>query len=135
MVLFGSNKKAPRKARVALEYKFHEMGLRLKENWQLFMIKHRALDFLGFRFFRDKTILRRSIALRIMRKARKISKLAVITFKHAAAMVSYMGWVVHSDSQYFYNKYIKPYVNLAQLKGVIRNESKIKCQTNLQLCH
>lgn len=64
MVLFGRNKKELYKARKLIaEYL-----------WQVYRVDKRAVDFLGFRFFRNYTILRKSLALRIKRKVRRLSK-------------------------------------------------------------
>ena len=39
------------------------------------------------------------------------------------SIISYLGWIKHSDSYKFYQKWIKPYVNIKRMKGVIRREN------------
>ena len=59
MVIFGSNKKVLHRTRQAIsDYLENELGLSLKDNWQVFRFsygngKGRDLDFMGFRFFRN----------------------------------------------------------------------------------
>lgn len=82
MVIFGSNKRKLHKIRIAISKYLEELGLELKDNWQVFRFdyvksgKHygRPLDYMGFKFYRDKTILRTSIMLKSTRKAKKYTK-------------------------------------------------------------
>ena len=127
MVLFGCNKKKLHKVRVAISEYLKPMGLELKGNWQLSRVDDRAVDFLGFRFFRHKIILRKMNALRIRRRIKKVWKKQSPTYSDAAAVLSYLGWLKHSDSYNYYQKYVKPYVNIKCLKEVIRNEIKKQC--------
>lgn len=124
MVLFSNNKKNLRKAKMEIDNFLNNEKLTIKENWQLFKTDSRPLDFLGYRFYRGYTTLRRSNFLRIKRRAKKMAKKDKITFHDAAAMLSYSGWLKHCDSYNYQQKYIKPYVNYNLCKEVIRNESK-----------
>lgn len=133
MVCFSSSKRRLHKAQVAIEKKLREMSLSMKGNWQVFPIKKRFLDFLGFKFYPVKTTIRKSICLRLRRKAKRISKLPEVSPVNAQAMVSYLGWIKHSDSRHFWNVYVRPYVHLNKLKEVIRNESRKQCQAQRQI--
>jgi hypothetical protein len=128
LVLLGSNKKNLRQARQSIDRYLHSIHLVMKPNWQVFLINARAIDFLGFRFFREKTILRKKNALRIRRRFIKISKKSTLNYMDACAVVSYWGWIKRSDSYNFYNKYIKPIVSIATAK---RRISEYGRQTNL----
>lgn len=80
MVIFGSNKKVLHRTRQAIsDYLENELGLSLKDNWQVFRFSYGNgkgcdLDFMGFRFFRNRTILRKTIMYKATRKARKLSR-------------------------------------------------------------
>lgn len=140
MVLFGRNKKNLRKARERLfAYLQDELHLEIKPNWQLFLITEtrrkrdgteyqagRDLDFLGYRMNHECTTLRRSLSLRISRRARKIAKKEKPTVNDAAAMVSYNGFIIRSDSYNYYRKRIKPYVSMERMKGMIAYETRKK---------
>ena len=54
--------------------------------------------------------------LRISRKARTIARAAYASIRNAHAMVSYIGYIVNSDSQHFYEKWVRPFVNIKHLK-------------------
>lgn len=54
MVLMGPNKKQLHRARQEVEaYLNHRLGLRMKENWQVFPVKARGIDFVGYRYFQN----------------------------------------------------------------------------------
>ena len=118
-VLFHRNKKELRKVKEKIEEYLNNEKLKLKENWQLFRVDSRPVDFIGYRFYRGYTTLRRGNFLRIKRRAKKIYKRKKIRLTDASAMISYYGWLKHCDSYNFTQKYIKPYVNINELKGVV----------------
>lgn len=121
MVLFHRNKKELHKIKNKIEEFLKQEDLKLKENWQLFRTDSRPLDFLGFRFYRGYTTLRRSNCLRIRRRVKKIYKKGQLNTKDAAAILSYNGWLKYSDSYKFNKKYIEPYININKCKEVIKN--------------
>ena len=142
MVIFGSNKQVLHRIRQAISnYLEQELGLELKSNWQVFRFSYidrdgkeqgRDLDFMGFRFYRNRTILRKTIMLKATRKARKISKKDKATILDARQMLSYLGWVDCTDTYHMYEKWIKPYVNFRQLK---RKVSRFDKQDDIRVYH
>ena len=89
MVLFHRNKKELRKIKEKVEEFLKKEDLLLKGNWQLFRTNSRPLDFLGYRFYRGYTTLRRGNFLRIRRRLKKISKKQNLSVKDASAVISY----------------------------------------------
>jgi len=81
LVLLGSNKRKLHKARIKIEGFLSEIELTLKDNWQLSKVSSRPIDFLGFKFYQNKTILRKRNALRIRRRINKISKKPYLSFR------------------------------------------------------
>ena len=113
MVVFGRNKKELHRMRIAIdEFLGRELNLQMKGNWQVFRFdyierktgkrKGRPLDFMGFQFYHDKTILRESIMLRCTRKVNRVSKKDRITWYDATAILSYMGYIDHTDTYDMY---------------------------------
>lgn len=126
LVIFGSNKKKLHKMRKAIDQYLVGVRLQLKGNWQVFRTNIRAVDFLGFRFFRDKTTLRKRNALRIKRRVNKVRRKGRLNEKDAAAVLSYWGWIKRSDSYYFYQKYVKPIIPIAKARKVVSYYAKIR---------
>ena len=116
---------------VYLNESFH---LQMKYNHQVFrfdyierktgMRKGRPLDFMGFQFYHDKTILRESIMLSTTRKANRMAKKDRITWYDATVMLSYMGYIDHTDTYDMYLQRIKPNVNVKKLKKLVSKHSK-----------
>lgn len=126
MVIFDSSKKRLHRMRRTIEdYLKYSLGLRLKDNWQVFKFdyfgKYRFLDFMGFRFYRNKTTLRKTIMLKMTRKARHIFSKCKPNVYESRQMLSYLGWIKHTDSYNMYLEYIKPIVSFQELKCTIRN--------------
>lgn len=130
MVIFGSNKKVLHQTRQAIsDYLENELGLSLKDNWQIFRFsygndKGRDLDFMGFRFFRNRTILRKTIMYKATRKARKLSRKEKPTIHDARQMLSYLGWIDCTDTYRMYQKWIKPFVSFKQLKRKVSQHDR-----------
>jgi hypothetical protein len=128
MVIFGSNKKTLHEMRKAIEkYLNDKLGLTLKENWQVFRFHYvrcnqsrgRDLDFMGFRFYRNRTTLRRRIMLKATRKAKKISKKSRATIYDIRQMLSYLGWLDCTDTYDMYQKTDKTVCGLRRVQTEI----------------
>jgi RNA-directed DNA polymerase len=119
LVILGANKKELHKARKMIFDSLGKIHLTPKGDWQVFLVSKRSIDFLGFRFYRDRTTLRKRNALRIRRRVKKISRKGRLTCKDAQAVVSYWGWIKHSNSYKFYDHVVRPIVTLKQAKGVV----------------
>lgn len=77
----------------------NDLNLKLKENWQVFPIDSRSIDFLGYRFFHGYTLLRKSTATKFKRKMRMIKshhrKMEPISI--ISTVMSYYGWLIHAN--------------------------------------
>ena len=149
MVIFGGNKRELHEIRRKIEaYLNDRLGLRMKENWQVYLFDYvkkdgshvgRDLDFMGFRFYRDRTTLRKSVMLKATRKARRLARKIIKTIYDCKQMLSYLGWLDCTDTYGMYKKHIKPNVNFQHLKRrvsayqkIINKEAKKKCGTNVK---
>lgn len=121
MIIFSRNKKQLHKMRKLIQELLELEGLTMKPNWQVYKFDVAPLDFMGFRFYRGYTLLRKSIMYRISRKVQKVSKKCPkITFYDACSIMSYMGWIVHTNSHNFYLIRVKPFISIAYMKSIIR---------------
>ena len=129
MVIFGSNKRKLHRIRVEVAgYLNDRLGLELKPNWQVARFHYhsggRFLDYMGFRFYRNRITLRRSIMLRMTRRARKISRKEKPTIYDCRRMMSALGWLKSTDSYGIYKKWIKPCISFQELKRRISRHDK-----------
>lgn len=128
MVILGSNKKQLHRVRREVEqFLIRRLRLRLKENWQVFPVKARGIDFVGYRFFHKHTTLRRRNFLRFARQCRRvlrrIKRNRPIDFHTAAGLLSRAGQLKHCDSHGIRVKYIDP-IGVKRLKDVVRKECR-----------
>lgn len=101
--------------------------LKLKGNYQVsqfyFKKTGRPLDFMGFIFYKNKTIMRKRIMLNATRLAKKIHKAhqkGYRIFKRwISGLLSHIGWFTHTNSYDCYLKYVKPYSQIGRLKKLI----------------
>ena len=126
IVATGPNKRKLHKVHGLVEKHLGKMALTIKKNWQVFKLSSRPIDFLGFKFYKDKTTIRKTILKRLKRKIRKVSKMCRISLRNATGLLSQLGYVKRSDSQYFREKYIKNVISKKRLRKVVSNERKIQ---------
>lgn len=129
-VICGPNKRKLRKAHKIYETRLAEREMSLKDNWQIYRLDSRPIDFVGYKFYKDHTTIRKSILKRIKRKLKKAEPEQKASFSTAAGLMSYMGWVKNSDSQYFRDNYIKDKVSLKKIRKVVsKHETGIQRKT------
>lgn len=94
VVILGNSKKELHdvlaKMKLYLKYK---LNLDMKENYQIFPIDKRGIDFLGYRFFHGYILVRKRIVKDMKKSKSQLSK------------SSYYGWLCHADSYRLINKY------------------------------
>lgn len=139
LVLVGANKRELHKALFEISKYLAGIGLKLKGNYQVFRFsytdkqgneKGRAFDFMGYRFFRNKVIIRRKIFYKIMRKVRKVSRLKIIDVHSARQITCYMGYIKHTDSYKLFQERIKPLVNIGNCKRIVSGSDTRKEKRN-----
>ncbi len=93
------------------------LALRIKDNWQIFPVaknrqdKHgRALDYVGYKFFREQKLMRKGIKQNYCRQVARLNKrdpeLSDKAYKQAIA--PWLGWAKHSNSRHLLKTTIKP---------------------------
>lgn len=78
------------------QYLTSRLKLAIKENYQVFPVAARGIDFVGYRFYHTHILLRKSIKKNFARM--------VATRKNKASVASYMGWLKHADCKNLINK-------------------------------
>lgn len=123
IVILHSDKKYLHELRKEIQrYISENLNLTLKENWQVFPVDIRGIDFLGYRFFRNYALLRKRTAKKLKRKISRIKNKRILSFTDVCTLNSYLGWTKHCDSYRFNQKYFEP----LQGKRYYNHESDIK---------
>lgn len=77
-------------------YLHQNLKLTVKENYQVFPVDARSIDFVGYRFYHTHTLLRKGI--------KKSFAKAVKAGKNRSSISSYLGWAKHCNSINLINK-------------------------------
>ena len=80
------------------DYLERKLKLTMKDNYQVFPVESRGLDFLGYVFFHTHTLLRKSIKKRF---AKKVSRNGM---KDIVGFAAYKGWTDHCDARHLMKK-------------------------------
>ena len=134
LFLAGTNKRKVHQALDSIrDYLQRELSLELNSSTQVYRFEYpakdgkvhgRAVNALGVVIHYNRTTLRKSILLRIRRKALKISKKKHKTWHDGASIFSRLSWIRFTDTWTYYQKYIKPNLNTKQLKAKVRTHSR-----------
>ena len=123
ILLIGSGKRDMEMAVKKIVQKADEMGLTIKDNWQIRKIDETPIDMMGFKIYRTHTEIRGRIFLRVRRSFKMARK--HLTLRIAKKCLSYYGYLKHTNSKKFQRKW-KVRETIKKCKGVIRkNEGEI----------
>lgn len=101
----------------------NELHVQIKDDWQVFQFEDsngngRAINCLGYVIHHNRVTLRKKLLQRIRAKALRMHKLKKCRVMDARAMLSYSGWLLHTDTYNYYLKWIKPNVSFHYCKIV-----------------
>jgi len=103
MVILHQDKDYLQYLLVKIEYYLEsKLRLFLKKNYQVFPVRKRRVDFLGFKFDHCRTYIRKSIVRSFKRRIKGIDFLN----NKRSVIMSYYGWIKVSDSWNLWNKYL-----------------------------
>jgi len=91
---------------VATNYIESELNLKLKDNWQVFSVDIRGIDFLGYRFFHDYTLLRKSISTKFKHTIVKINTVQPKHSNIVNQIMSYDGWMKPANCYNLKTRYL-----------------------------
>lgn len=122
ILLIGSRKRNLEKAVNLTVQKASEMGLQIKDNYQVRQIEGNNIDMLGYKIYRTHTEIRGRTYLRVRRAFRRASR--CLTEVLARKCLSYNGYLKHTNSKRMQKK-MKTAEILQRCKELMKNESKI----------
>lgn len=89
----------------------HGLKLKVKHNYQVFLVDSRGIDFLGYVFYHTHTLLRKSIKQKLCRRVAKLNKRKIAPTKevYKQQICSWWGWCKYCDSINLMNKLSKTF--------------------------
>ena len=113
------------------EYFRVNLKLRIKGNYQIFPSFIRGIDFVGYRIFKDYTLLRKSTCIEFKRKMTAIRKKVEsgneMNYSEWCSINSYKGWLKWCDGGRLFETYIvpiQPYADDYYMKHIKGKKSK-----------
>ena len=121
LVIFGKSSSDCHALRVELsERLFRYFQLSLKENWQVFPVKQRGIDFLGYRIYPNRVLMRKARYNRLRRVLLRVKKSVLetgrMTSRNRSVVASYAGWIrfcTPKAKQTIWSKYFEPVLRLS----------------------
>jgi hypothetical protein len=108
MVILGEDKRELHNILVDIrEYLGKELKLTIKDNWQIFPVKSRGIDFVGYVFYHDHVKMRKSIKKNFCRKVARLDKAGVSGKDKRCALSSWLGWAKHCNSKNLLKKVVR----------------------------
>lgn len=104
MVFLCSNKEALHWVFEQIEsYLHNELELAIKDNWQIFPVDARSIDFVGYKSNHYNVLARKSILMAYWRKLRQVQKRYGITEVRDVKMElsAHYGWLQHCTKEHF----------------------------------
>ena len=98
------------------EYLETELELTIKDNYQIFPVSEnrydrhgRAVDYVGYKFYRRQKLMRKSIKKNFVRAAARLNRREDVGPKaYKQAIAPWLGWAKHSNSKHLLKTIIKP---------------------------
>ncbi len=90
------------------EYIETKLNIKFKDNWQIFKVDDRGIDFVGYRTFHTHTLLRTGIKKNFCKKVSKLNKKQYLTKEqYRQKICSYIGWIKYCNGRNLLNKMTK----------------------------
>lgn len=90
------------------EYVETRLNVKFKDNWQIFRVDDRGIDFVGYRTFHTHTLLRTGIKKNFCKKISKLNKKQYLTMdQYRQKICSYIGWIKYCNGRNLLNKMTK----------------------------
>ena len=82
------------------DYLRRELNLQLKDNYQVFPVDVRGIDFVGYVFRHSHILMRKTIKQRFCRKAAKLNKRQLDNKQYKMLISPWIGWAKHCNSKH-----------------------------------
>ncbi len=84
------------------------LKLSLKDNYQIFPVNVRGIDFVGYRFYHTHTLLRKSIKKNFCRAAAKMNKKSRFILEYKQKICCWTGWAKYCNAINLLKTILKP---------------------------
>lgn len=118
IVFLDRNKRKLHKAVKVLGNVLRRGNLKLKDDWQVWRYGTRPIDFVGYRFYKGYTLLRKQVFYSLTRTVRKIQKFGV-RLRQCLRFISYIARAKVINFKKYYLERIKPIISKGRAQKVV----------------
>lgn len=98
IVVLGKDKHLLKSLFIDIRNRISDLDLVVKDNWQIFPVESRGIDFLGYVFYHTHTRLRKSIKKNFFRYVGMICRSKMTNEEAMKIICGWVGWSTHCDS-------------------------------------
>lgn len=100
IVLLSNSKEQLRSWLLAIKvYLTNVLHLKLKDNYQIYPVDSRGIDFVGYKLYHTHTLLRKSIKYKMFKLIRRYKENKITLEDLKQRLASYFGWLKYCDSK------------------------------------
>lgn len=77
----------------------HTIGLKVKDNYQIYPVDSRGINFVGYVFYHTHTLIRKSIKYKIIRLVNSYLNREIDRKEFKVRMCAYYGWLKHANAK------------------------------------
>lgn len=126
ILIFSGNKRKLKNICLKIQDKLEKIGLSIKKVPAIhkFGTQSRSIDFMGFLFTREKTIIRDKVFLRTRRALRRISKKRRLNKFDACRIISMAGRFKNADMRAAFNRLFLSVVSIRACRRIVSQAAK-----------
>lgn len=89
----------PHNGLIYIKLYVHTIGLKVKDNYQIYPVDSRGINFVGYVFYHTHTLIRKSIKYKIIRLVNSYLNREIDRKEFKVRICAYYGWLKHADAK------------------------------------
>lgn len=99
IVILSDDKDFLHKVLIYIKLYVHTIGLKVKDNYQIYPVDSRGINFVGYVFYHTHTLIRKSIKYKIIRLVNSYLNREIDKKEFKVRMCAYYVWLKHADAK------------------------------------
>lgn len=104
IVILSNDKDFLHKVLIYIKLYVHTIGLKVKDNYQIYPVNSRGINFVGYVFYHTHTLIRKSIKYKIIRLVNSYLNREIDRKEFKVRMCAYYGWLKHANAKNLLHK-------------------------------
>lgn len=104
IVILSNNKDFLHKVLIYIKLYVNTIGLKVKDNYQIYPVDSRGINFVGYVFYHTHTLIRKSIKYRIIKLVNSYLNKNIDKREFKVRMCAYYGWLKHANTKNLLHK-------------------------------